>query len=390
MTAYEQPRRFESVLAGQRIVYFSKPGLPDWDDLSPAVRLLAQVAEMQPGWRALLLGSGHSALGAYLAQQVPQGMIVLADPNIIARRMATLTVRANGLANAALLEGLALAADQEGSFDAVFILLPKGRKLAQRWLLEAHAALRRGGALYLAGANEAGIQPAARDAQALFGEGAVLGYKKGSRVVRLVKSAQARELPGWASAPGIARGTWYEFELVLAGQSVRVRSLPGVFSYDRLDEGTSLLLEQLEVARGGVVLDLGCGWGALGIAACLLGAAWVDLVDADLLAVASAGENLASLRLPNARAFPGDVASEVLDRRYNLVATNPPFHSGRAVDYDIVQAIIDQSRQVLAPGGRLLLVANRFLRYEPLLRDNFPRVERAAETGKYLLWSAYG
>jgi 16S rRNA (guanine1207-N2)-methyltransferase len=195
-------------------------------------------------------------------------------------------------------------------------------------------------------------------------------------------------MPSWTGEPGIAPGTWYEFEAEAAGLTWRLRSLPGVFSFDKIDEGSRLLLECLPVQTGGRVLDLGCGYGILGLTAARLGANWVDLVDGDLLAAACARENLNRHGITNASALASDVTAAVRDQQYSLVITNPPFHSGKEVDYEVARAFIAQARQVLNPDGKLLVVANRFIRYERLVRELFKSAERVAETSKYQVLSA--
>ena len=71
------------------------------------------------------------------------------------------------------------------------------------------------------------------------------------------------------------------------------------------------------------------------------------------------------------RVFTSDLLEAVTDRRYDLVAVRPPFHSGKQTNYQIVQALIQQSLERLNPGGKLVLVANLFLRYENLIQAQF-------------------
>ena len=68
------------------------------------------------------------------------------------------------------------------------------------------------------------------------------------------------------------------------------------------------------------------------------------------------------------------------------MATNPPFHLGKAVDYEVARAFIEGARQALKPGGRFYLVANQFIRYDQLLRVSFARVTCVAETRSYRVW----
>jgi 16S rRNA (guanine1207-N2)-methyltransferase len=384
-SSYYQSVTFTATLHGQTLQIVSKPGLSNWDRVTPATVLLAETVEAAPDARILQLGCGHGAVGVALARQVPDGHVVLMDIDFIALTMAGQTLEANGVANAQVQPAISVLPDGAGAFDAVAMELPKGRKLARRWLVEAQAALKPGGALYLAGANEQGIQPAIQDAAALFGGAVVLRYKKGNRVARAARAAPPAGRPEWAGEAGIAPGTWREFEVGVRGHVFRLRSLPGVFAFDDdLDEGTRLLLDHLEVVPGAqAVLDVGCGYGIIGLVAARLGAGHVELVDVNLLAIASARENIAGNAISNAEAFLSDAFSAVGDKRYDLIASNPPFHTGKSVDYAVAQAFIEHARSTLKPGGRLLLVANKFIRYDQLMRTTFNAVECLVETNKY-------
>ena len=216
----------------------------------------------------------------------------------------------------------------------------------------------------------------------------VLAYKHGNRVARVHKLAGRAPGAAWAGEDGIAPGTWYEFDAQARGQTFRLRSLPGVFAYNRLDEGTALLLESLAIPAGAHVLDVGCGCGIIGLAAARMGAAQVDMVDVNILAVAAARENIARGGIAGARAFPSDGVPEDAARRYDVVATNPPFHIGKSIDYDVTGAFIERARLALKPGGRFFLVSNQFIRYDQLLRSAFEQVECLATTRSYRVWSA--
>ncbi len=387
--AYEQPRTFTAQLGDQTILIHSKPGMPYWDSVSPASRLLGEVVQPAFDARALLLGCGHGALGVAIARQAPAGEVVLLDINAIAVAMAQRTLAANAIRNARVWAAISVLPERALSFDLALLETPNDRKLARRWLVEAFHALAVGGELYLAGANDQGIRSIVADAAALFGNAGLLGYKRGQRVARAQKFAEQSAEVEWAAAPGIAPGTWHEFTIELRGQKLQLRSLPGVFAYDRLDEGTRLLLETITPPTGARVLDIGCGCGTIGLLASKLGAAYVDLVDVNLLAVAAAVENIVRNRIDGARAFASDgVPAERADW-YDVVLSNPPFHVGKAVDYAVANAFIAQTRRALRPGGQFVVVANQFIRYDQLLRAAFEQVECLAETRSYRVWQAY-
>lgn len=354
--------------------------------VSPAGSLLAEALRPPPEARVLLLG-GSGALAVALARQTPRGGLTLLHTRAPELALARRIAQANDLANLVPLEAVSVLPEQAGAFDAVAIELPKGRGLARRWLLEALAALRAGGALYLAGANNEGIQSALADAEALFGNLTPLGYRQRCRVGRATRAAEP-PAPAWAAEPGVAPGTWQRFAVALPGLSLELECLPGVFSAGHLDDGTRLLLESLTPPAGLRVLDIGCGYGPIGLWAARAGAAQVDLVDANLLAVASARRNLEAHAPGRAEVLAGDALEPVAGRPYDLILTNPPFHAGKAVDYQAAYCFIGQAHAALRPGGRLVLVANRFLPYDRVMRPLFGSLERATNDRRYHVWVA--
>lgn len=385
-TQYNQTTEFLATLGDQAVRVVAKPGLPDWQSLAPSNALLAEDVQLAAGARVLLLGCGHGALAVALARRAPGVQVWLADPSSIALELSRLTLRRNGVTNGVISDKLSVLPDQAGAFDAVVIVAPQSRALARRWLVEAQAALRTGGQLFFAGPNDGGIRTMIVDAQELFGNGALLRYKQRHRVASAQKQAVAGA-PDWASAPGIAPGTWHKFAANIGGVQRELHSLPGVFSYERIDDGTGLLLANLAVEPSARVLDIGCGYGAIGLAAAWAGAAEVVMVDSNIYAVAAAQHNIASYGLGNARAVAGDVRAGGAGP-FDLVVTNPPFHTGKAVDHDVAREFVAYAAEALAPGGRFVLVANTFLRYNATLAQRFRLVETIASTSRYTVWSA--
>lgn len=397
-------------LGGQSIRYFTKPGFPAWDSISPAATLLAEHAAVPPTGRLLWLGCGHGASAAILAKRFPDALLFLMDINIIAVHMTMRTLSTNQLQNATILQSISSLPENQNAFDAVLIELPKGRKLAQRWLAEAFFALKTGGQLFLAGANQLGVQSVVQDAKTLFGPGAVLAYRKGSRILKwqtpeqkvppaimshppipgapVIRSASTNFCP-WRSTPGISPGTTHNLSIPTPSGTLLLHTLPGVFAFDKLDEGTALLLENMPDLSGKHVCDLGCGYGVIGIQAARSGAAQVDLLDSNLLAIACAQDNLAEMNLVNARALPSDVLSAVQGQHYDCILSNPPFHTGKGVDYQVAHEFIRQSWQALLPGGEIRIVSNRFIRYESVLVNYFPHAEIVVETNQYRIISGH-
>lgn len=144
---------------------------------------------------------------------------------------------------------------------------------------------------------------------------------------------------------------------------------PGVFSWDRIDAGSALLLKHLPLLRG-IGADFGCGIGVL--ARTVLQSAAVTtltLLDIDRRALAAAQKNIADVR---ATYMWADVrVASLPPASLDFVVMNPPFHDTGIEDQSLGQAFIAQAAAVLKPGGHLWLTANRHLPYEAHLAKLF-------------------
>ena len=361
-------------------------------DLSPASELLLTAAlagdEIQ-GTRWLLLGCEPS-LAHELAVAMPTAGVCWAPTDVRDHVALRRAVERHNLTNMQVDIDPVQPVEGNETFDAVVLQTPPERALARRWLVTARHALREGGTLLAAGANGEGIRSALADAEALFGSAGWSDYRRRNRVARFARPEPWPAMPEWSTRPGIAPGSWELAEFVIGDPPLRLclDSLPGVFAANRLDAGTALLLDHLRVRADERVLDVGCGSGVIGLVAARRGAGWVDLVDANLLAVAAATRNLARNDVAHGRALASDVYDAVDGERYDLIVSNPPFHRGKAVDQEVAQRLIATAPRVLARGGRLLLVANAFLPYDDAMRRVFARVEIVATTRQYRVMSA--
>lgn len=150
-----------------------------------------------------------------------------------------------------------------------------------------------------------------------------------------------------------AEGGRHRFSAELRGFELTFVTEAGVFSRERVDRGTRLLIKHLEVRPGDRVLDLGCGYGAVGIVAAKLAPLGrVTLVDINARAVGLARENLQLNWIPNAEVQEGDGFAPVAGRAFDVIALNPPIRAGLGV----VHPLIEHGSDHLAPGGRFYLV----------------------------------
>ena len=153
-------------------------------------------------------------------------------------------------------------------------------------------------------------------------------------------------------------------------------SYPGVFSHGQLDKGTALFLEVLSRElknRPDRILDLGCGTGVIGLTLKQrFEQASITLADTDAIALHATRQNIQRLVPKTA-----DIQVTASDRfsgisgRYQLIVTNPPFHTGTDTDYRFALDLFSKSKQHLTLHGQLWIVANRHLPYEEWATDYF-------------------
>ena len=180
-------------------------------------------------------------------------------------------------------------------------------------------------------------------------------------------------------------------EAIAAGAPRRIEALglwsqPGVFSWDRLDPGSALLIETLP-ALAGKGADFGCGIGVLSHAALAsLKVKSLTLIDVDRRAVEAATRNVddprASVRWADLRTGPQGLVN------LDFVVMNPPFHQGGIEDQGLGQGFVATAAKALRRGGALWLTANRHLSYEGVLKPLFGRVEVRAEARGFKIFEA--
>ncbi|MCU0835553.1 MAG: class I SAM-dependent methyltransferase [Chromatiaceae bacterium] len=150
------------------------------------------------------------------------------------------------------------------------------------------------------------------------------------------------------------------FTAELGGRLLTLHSTWGLFSPREIDEGTRLLIQHIEVGPGDDCLDLGCGYGPIGLALAALALQGQTLmVDKDFVAVDYANRNAARNGLANARAILSNGFDQIdPERRFDLIASNIPAKVGK----ELLALYLHDARARLRPGGRLYVVTVNGLR----------------------------
>lgn len=263
-------------------------------------------------------------------------------------------------------------------YDFAVSLMPKGRDFARSLMWSAAQALQPHGALYIAGPSSGGMRSLHKDASELFENTTVETYRQGHRAIRA--SRPVAEYP-WGTDPTQIQ----VMPVTVQQQRLTVATLPGVFSWHKLDAGTAFLLENIDLValtNGKRVVDMGCGNGVIGAVAGKT-ANHVTLVDENLLAIKCAQETIRLNGIANADIIASDVYQHLEAHRFDAILTNPPFHEKFQVDQNVAHRIIRGASKHLKSDGYLIWVANAFLKYETFAEDYFEQIDVIANNDRY-------
>nr|WP_223271593.1 methyltransferase [Colwellia hornerae] len=175
------------------------------------------------------------------------------------------------------------------------------------------------------------------------------------------------------------------YSFVLKDTTIDVVALPGVFSQNGLDIGTQVLLENLPKKINGELLDFGCG---AGVIASYIGKVFPEvnlhLLDVNALALYSAQATL-TLNNLTGNVFPSNSLSDVKGK-FNHVISNPPFHQGLKTNYQATETFLSKIKPHLKPKGQVTVVANSFLRYQPIMEEEIGRTQILAKQKGFSLY----
>jgi 16S rRNA (guanine1207-N2)-methyltransferase len=273
-------------------------------------------------------------------------------------------------------DGFQVAPRAQGeNHDLALVLCERHRDRNEAQLAEALLRTRPGGLVVIAGSKAEGVASLRKRVGALVPPEDSLSKHHGIVFWLLRPRSVAPDIlsPGMESA--LVEG--------------RFETAAGSFSRDRVDPGSAFLIRNLPGGIGGDVADFAAGWGYLSAELLSRGLplARLDLYEADHDSLEAARRNLLAHETPPRDFFWRDLVREPVERRYDAIVMNPPFHAGRAAEPRLGQEMIRRAANALKPGGRLILVANRPLPYEAVLAETFSAHGELARDDRFkVLW----
>jgi 16S rRNA (guanine1207-N2)-methyltransferase len=304
-----------------------------------------------------------------------------ADQIVVLSRDFRIHQALSGMVSKRLATEFGVVLDEENlPFDAVVIYMPKGKELLQLTLDWLGAQLGEGVRVYVTGDKHSGLNSCRKMMPDSFGPVRKMDSARHCMMFRAVCQTEPAAFDIDAT---ISWTTTRQHDIELS-----IAQVPGVFSHGHIDDGTMALVENMNVVDPVRVLDLGCGCGVIGatIAAQYQGCQ-VDMVDVSALAVMATKLTIKANGLAHADCQASDMYAGVAGR-YDLILSNPPFHSGHDTDRTITRDLIAGAAQHLTDQGSLQIVGNRFLPYDESLAEHFGYVRTLAKGRHFAVYEA--
>ena len=265
--------------------------------------------------------------------------------------------------------GIDLPADD---FDQAIIFVPKSKELLNYVLYNVVSRLNVGASIFLVGEKKAGVERAAKQLL-LFGPACKLDSARHCQMWQMAveKTVTAKKLDDWAQ----------QYTVTTPNGDLNICALPGVFSQNRLDIGTAVLLPYLSQVTAGKIADFGCGSGVISAYLAKLNPKnRIFAMDVDAFALASTQMTFEKNNLsPEQLEITAVTGIEDAPLFLHAIVSNPPFHQGIHTDYNASESLCKTSRRHLKSGGELWIVANRFLNYPLLIEQNFGQCTTKAD-----------
>lgn len=262
-------------------------------------------------------------------------------------------------------QGYSVCTAAEGRFDLAIVRVPRSKAEARALISDAAS---RASMVVVDGQKTDGIDSLLKE------------VKKRGDVTQVISKAHGKafvfsggDFEDWADPGPLS---------LIDGYVTRL----GVFSVERVDKASEVLLAHLPERLPAKIADLGAGWGYLSRAILAHpGVKQLHVVEAEDAALACARDNVTDAR---AEFHWADATTFRPPTLLDAVIMNPPFHTSRAADPALGQAFIRAAAEMLAPSGQLWLVANRQLPYEAKLADYFLSHKEIGGTGGFKILHA--
>lgn len=331
----------------------------------PQEQLLIDTVPELPGERVLCSTMGRAQLAATFAATRPDARVVCHFLDGYLLNIARKFQREAG-ENLSLVYTADIPADE---VDVVAFPTHAGgeAELTRDYLQCGHQALVKGGRMAVS-TNNAKDSWLHEQMQGMFNKVTRISSKQGTVYIAR-KTSPLKKIKDFTC----------EFAFRDQGNLIKAVSRPGVFSHRRLDAGARALLNVIEVRDGDRVLDMGCGSGAVGLAAAARNSSVsVTAIDSNARAVSCTEQGAKLNELSNITTVHTAVGECAGQGTFDLFLGNPPYFS----NYRIAELFLKTAAKMLKPGGEVLIVCKKMEWYQERMAKFFDGVG-FAKSGAY-------
>ena len=281
----------------------------------------------------------------------------------------------------------------DNSFDQLLYRVSKEKSVTHHIINSAQRLLKQEGSLVLTGEKNDGIKTYTDKACHYFGN-ITKPKKQGTTYISVISNQQRshQQLSSQGSHPPPLDDCDYpQLRSCITVDDQKLFSKPGLFGWNKVDQGSAFLVDNLTefFQRVGKepkqILDLGCGFGYLSLMASKYTNAQIVATDNNAAAIAACSKNFSEFGI-SGEVIAGDCAGNI-NKKFDAVLCNPPFHQGFDTDNLLTQCFVDSSYKHLKQGGKALFVTNRFVPIERCAEKLFKtgNIEKIAENKSFKL-----
>ncbi len=170
-------------------------------------------------------------------------------------------------------------------------------------------------------------------------------------------------------------------DCMINGIQLKFHTENTLFSPNHIDNGTIAMLSQVEIQAGQKVLDLGCGYGVVGIyAAHFTEEMNVTMTDVNPTAIEFAAKNAVQNGKASIHILQSNGFQNISEQEFDLILSNPPYHA----DFQVPKHFIEDGLCHLKYGGKMVMVTKRYQWYKNKLEAVFGGVKVIEENGYYI------
>jgi len=331
----------------------------------PFIPLALEAIRVSLGEKVLIINSSGGILGKALAEAYPKTSFFLYYDSLETENAVRATInREDQPSNIDI-----FPLDKQYKVD-VLVLETGGfiSPLTFRYLLRRYLEfLREAGEVYVVTHKNWGLTRKIKILEKILGEVEIAARGRGGYRIIKGKKRGEKEIEKISEETPLVKFS-------LFGKDFLMETRPGLFSWENLDEGTKILLaaarEEIEKAR--LILDVGCGWGVIGIVAAVLNSnAQVAMVDVSKIAIEAATANIRRFDLASRVKVFGGIEN-LSECEFDLVLSNPPLHCPR----EEVLGLFGSVKRRMVKKGKLFLVVQEGHKeiYEETLKRLFNAV----------------